>query len=190
MVKNFCYTRIIEEEDFFIMIVLALDPSTKVTGFAVYKDQELIDHGYINAGSADVFNRIHKMISEIEEILNKYEIDKAILEEVLPEDVRNNNKTFKALMYLQAFITDCLHSHKIEYSFFVASEWRKKCGIHTGRGIKREILKTQDIKFVQSQYGIKVNDDEADAICIGFAAVGGIIKEPQVIVDDSGFEFA
>lgn len=172
------------------MTVLALDPSTKITGFAVYKDQELVDHGYINAGSIDVFNRIHKMITGIEEILSKYTIDKAIIEEVLPEDVRNNNKTFKALIYLQAFIVDCLHEHKIEYSFYTASEWRKRCGIHTGRGIKRESLKPQDIKFVQSQFGIKTNDDEADAICIGFAAVGGVIKEAQVIVDDSGFEFA
>lgn len=172
------------------MIVLALDPSTRMTGFAVYKDQELVDHGYINAGSTDVFNRIHKMITGIEEILSKYTIDKAIIEEILPEDVKNNNKTFKALMYLQAFIADCLHTHKIEYIFYTASEWRKKCGIHIGRGIKRESLKPQDIKFVQSQFGIKVNDDEADAICIGFAAVGGVIKEAQVIVDDSGFEFA
>jgi len=35
-----------------------------------------------------------------------------------------------------------------------------------GRGIKRETLKNQDIKYVEDKYNIKVNDDEADAICI------------------------
>ena len=93
-------------------------------------------------------------------------------------------------MYLQAFVTDVLDSAKIEFTFYTASQWRKKCGIHTGRGITRESLKPQDIKFVQSQFGVKVNDDEADAICIGFAAVGGVIKSPQTIVTDDGFEFA
>ena len=121
------------------MIVLALDPSTKSTGYAVYNDQNLIAHGCISAGSSNLFKRISRMT--------------------------------------------------VETKFYVASAWRAKCGIRTGRGIKRESLKPQDIKFVQNQFGIKVNDDEADAICIGFAEVGGTIKQPQIIIDD-GFEFA
>ena len=63
------------------------------------------------------------------------------------------------------------------------------CGIKTGAGVRRESLKAKDIAFVKSQFGIIVNDDIADAICIGFSAVGGIIKEPQVIITDDGFEF-
>ena len=42
-------------------------------------------------------------------------------------------------------------------------------GIKTGRGIKRASLKEADIAFVEETFGITVNDDEADAICIGFA---------------------
>lgn len=171
------------------MIVLALDPSTKSTGYAVYKDQELITHSYITAGSTNLYNRIHKMIEEIEKVIKEYKVEKAIIEDIIPDDVRNNQSVFKALMYLQGFITDLLNTYNIEFAFYTASEWRKKCGIHIGRGIKRDSLKPQDIKFVQSQFGIKVNDDEADAICIGFAAVGGVIKEPQVIIEDD-FEFA
>ena len=47
--------------------------------------------------------------------------------------------------------------------------WRKDCGIRTGRGIKREALKKADIQFVKDNYNIDVNDDIADAICIGHA---------------------
>jgi len=172
------------------MIVLALDLSTKNTGWSIFTDQSLTAHGYINAGSTNVFRRIHHMVDEIKKIITQYNPTKAIIEDVLPEDVKHNIQVYKALTYLQGFICDTLDTAKIEYAFYTASEWRKKCGIHTGRGIKRESLKPKDIAFVQSQFGIKVNDDEADAICIGFAAVGGKIKEPQVIVDEDGFEFA
>lgn len=173
------------------MIVLALDPSTKNTGIAVFKDQELIYHNYINAGSANLFRRIDKMIEGIEAVIKEYKPTCVVIEDPIPEDVHHNQNVYKALMYLQAFIMYSLDKNKItNIKFFTSSEWRKKCGIHTGRGIHRDSLKPKDIAFVESQFGIKVNDDEADAIGIGFAAVGGVIKEPQVIIDDSGFEFA
>lgn len=173
------------------MIVLALDPSTKNTGIAVFKDQELIYHNCINAGSQNLFRRIDKMIEGIEAVIKEYKPTHVAIEDPIPEDVQHNQNTYKALMYLQAFIMYYLDKYKItNIKFFTSSEWRKKCGIKTGRGIRRESLKLKDIAFVKSQFGIKVNDDEADAIGIGFAAVGGVIKEPQIIIDDSGFEFA
>lgn len=172
------------------MVILALDPSTKNTGWSIFINQDLHAHGYISAGSTNLFNRIHYMIDELKKIIEKYNPEKAILEDPLPEDVKHNIQTFKALTYLQGFICDLLNDNKIEYKFYTSSEWRKKCGIRTGAGIKRDPLKASDIAFVQNQFGIKVNDDEADAICIGFAAVGGEIKKPQIIIDNSGFEFA
>jgi len=174
------------------MITLALDMSTKSSGWAIFEDQSLKEYGCITAGSANLYNRIHKMISELEEILKKYNIDNVIIEDVVPEDVKGNQTVFKALMYLQGFVMDCLDRNNLRnIKFFTSSEWRKKCGIHTGRGVKRDSLKPKDIQFCYSQFGIKANDDIADAICIGFAAVGGIIKEPQDIieVDEYGFEF-
>ena len=170
------------------MITLAIDASTKSTGWSIFKQQELIDYGCITAGSANLFHRIHKMIDEISKIIEKYKVDQVAIEDVIPEDVRHNQQVYKALMYLQAFLADKCDQFNIKPTFYVASSWRKKCGIHTGRSVYRESLKAQDIQFVKSQFGINVNDDEADAICIGFAHVGGKIKEPQIIEDD-GFEF-
>lgn len=172
------------------MIVLALDLSTKSSGWAIYYDQELVSHGVITAGSTNVFHRIHRMTDEIKKIAQENKVTHVMIEDILPEDVRNNQNVFKALTYLQGFVLDALDSLNLKPAFYTASQWRKKCGIQTGRGIKRESLKPKDIQFVQSQFGIKVSDDEADAICIGFAAVGGVIKEPQVIIDEDGFEFA
>ena len=48
----------------------------------------------------------------------------------------------------------------------------------TNNGKKRILLSACSKEFVKNQFGITVNDDIADAICIGFAAVGGTIKIP------------
>ena len=170
------------------MQILAIDPSSKSTGIAVFSDQELIHYECITAGSANLFKRINKMVEGIENILKTYSIEKVVMEEVIPDDVKGNNTVFKALIYLQGFIVAKLDEYKLKPVFFVSSEWRKKCGIHTGRGVMRESLKPKDQAFVKSQFGLTVNDDIADAICIGFAAVGGVVKEPQVVVSEHGFE--
>lgn len=171
------------------MITLAIDASTKSTGQAVFDEQELKDYGCITAASTNLYTRIDKMIEGISDILTREKIDRVIIEDVLPEDVRGNQTVFKALMHLQAFICHTLNKFKITPTFVVASHQRKLCGIKTGAGVRRESLKAKDIAFVKSQYGISVNDDIADAICIGFAGVGGVVKEPQVVVTEDGFEF-
>ena len=171
------------------MITLAVDASTKSTGIAIFDGQELKHYDCITASSTDLFKRIHKMQDEIEKIIKNYKIEKIVMEDVIPEDVHGNQNVFKALTYLQGYLIEVFNRNKIPYELVVASHWRKLCGIKTGSGVRRESLKPKDIAFVKNQFGISVNDDIADAICIGFAAVGGIIKEPQVVVVD-GFEFA
>ena len=170
-------------------ILLAIDGSTKNTGWAIFIDNTLTAHGVINAGSANVFRRIDKMIEEMRKIIEQYKPTKISMEEVLPEDVRHNNNVFKPLMYLQGYFMHLFDAYKIPADLVVASHWRKCCGIKTGAGIQRTSLKPKDIAFVKNQFGISANDDICDAICIGFAAVGGTIKEPQIVVVD-GFEFA
>lgn len=171
------------------MVTLALDLSTKSSGQAIYDGQQLKDYGCITSASSNLYTRIDKMIEELKNILTKEKVDAVVIEDVLPEDVKNNQSVFKALMYLQGFVCHTLNRFKLTPTFVTASHQRKLCGIRTGAGIRRESLKPKDIAFVQSQFGIKVNDDIADAICIGFSAVGGIIKEPQTITTDDGFEF-
>lgn len=154
------------------MKILAIDASTRSTGFAIFKDKELKEYGCITASSTDLVKRINKMIKELNEILTRErEIDKIILEEVRPEQGLQNIKTHKALMYLQAAITFLIHERfsNIEIIYLYPSEWRAACQIHTGRGIRRQSLKPADIKFVKDTYNIEVNDDTADAIGLGYA---------------------
>lgn len=72
---------------------------------------------------------------------------------------------------MQASIAFLVHDkyNKTVIDYIYPSSWRAAIGIKTGRGIKRASLKEADIAFVEETFGITVNDDEADAICIGYA---------------------
>lgn len=153
------------------MKILALDLSTRSTGWAVFEETELIDYGCITASSSDLINRIHKIINGLDIVLDKYEIDKIVVEEVRPEMGTQNIKTHRALMWLQGAVAIFIHekSGKLDIEYLYPNQWRKLCGIKTGSGVRRESLKPKDIAFVKDKYNIVVNDDIADAIGIGYA---------------------
>lgn len=147
------------------MIVLALDLSTKQSGYALGIDGQLEKHGFISASNNNPIKRIIKMRDQITKILKIYNIKKIIMEQVRPE---YNSHTMKVLMWLQAAIVIAAYEidPQIQCEFIGASSWRAQLKIKQGRGVKRNQLKPQDIQYVKNKYNIQVNDDEADAICI------------------------
>ena len=155
------------------MNILSLDLSTRSSGWAYFENGELKQHGCITSASTDLIKRIYKMRDEIAAILDQYSVDKVIVEEVRPEGGYGvgNTQTHRALMWLQAATAFLLHDNypQIQIKYIYPSSWRAKLGIKNGRGIKRTSLKEADIAFVKDKYNIEVNDDEADAICIGLA---------------------
>ena len=105
--------------------------------------------------------------------MSENKVDKIVVEEVRPEGGYGvgNTQTHRALMWLQASIAFLVHDkyNKTVIDYIYPSSWRAAIGIKTGRGVKRTSLKEQDIEFVKEHFGLDVNDDEADAICIGYA---------------------
>lgn len=154
------------------MKILALDLSTKSSGWAIFQDGILTDYGCISSTSTDLMKRINIMLDGIKEILQKHnDIEKIYAEEVRPENGMQNIKTHRALMWLQGVIALEIYNFnkKIELELVYPSSWRAAIGIKTGRGIKRTSLKEKDMQFVKENYNLDVNDDIADAICIGYA---------------------
>lgn len=151
------------------MRILALDLSSKSTGWAIFDNNNLIQYGCIIQNSTDSLLRIINITKEIENIYLQYKPDKIVCEDIIPSEVGHNQQVFKVLHYLQAAVVLMLHNYKQTVEFYVSSEWRKKCGIKTGRGITRDMVKQADIKFVKDKYNLDVNDDIADAIGIGYA---------------------
>lgn len=104
------------------MNILSIDASTKSTGLAIFIEKELKEYKCITSASTDLIKRIYIMRDGIKEVLDKYKIDKIILEEVRPESPGcANPKTAKALMYLQAAIEFLIHDNfkniTIEYVY-------------------------------------------------------------------------
>lgn len=152
------------------MKILSIDASSKSTGIAIFQNGKLIYHqNIIVKSSLDVLTRIKKMTNRIQEIYNKYKPTDIVMQQILPQDVRHNQKVFKALIYLQASIVLMLHTYKKQVTLYVASHWRSLCGIKTGRGVTRDRLKQASKDLVRQNYGLVVNDDISDAICIGIA---------------------
>ena len=148
------------------MKILSLDLSTKSSGWCIGQDKKLQKSGCVNANSKDVNARIIKIRDELSKIIKENNIDKIVMQQVRPE---YNSHTSKVLMWLQAAVVLAAYeiNPKIKYDFIGASTWRAALKMKQGRGIKRETLKPQDIKYVEDKYSIKVqNDDQADAICI------------------------
>ncbi len=160
------------------MNLLSIDASTKSTGIAYFVNGKLTKYDCFTASSTDLIKRIYKIVNSLKTFMLENKTDKIVLEEVIPknnqdESHTSNLKTRKALMYLQAQINFMLHDNfsKVEIDYVYPSEWRAAIGIRTGRGIERATLKEADIQFVKDNYGITVNDDIADAICIGHSII-------------------
>lgn len=155
------------------MNILSLDLSTKSTGWAYFENGELKNHGCITAYSTDLINRIQKIVNELKQKAKELKISTIVVEEVRPEGGYGvgNLKTHKALMWLQAAVAFWIHDEypDICIDYIYPSSWRATLGIKNGRGIKRQSLKEADVEYVRNRYNINVNDDEADAICIGLA---------------------
>lgn len=151
------------------MKILSLDLSTKSSGWAIFDDGQLLNYGCQTSSSTDLVKRIHIMVTKVQELVTEYDIDKIIIEEVRPDT--SNPKTLKALMWLQGALAIMMHDNfpTTEIEYIYPSSWRAAIGIRSGRGIKRESLKQADIDFIKKKYDINVNDDIADAICIGLA---------------------
>lgn len=163
------------------MYVLSIDASTKSTGYAIFKDRELIYFDYITANDTNVCARILKITEQLEKVIRKNPIDKIVFEEVRPDTGAGGNvHTHKMLMWLQASIA--LVAYQINPFIFTEymypSQWRKVCGIKNGRGVTRDQVKKNDVEFVKNKFNIEVNDDIADAIGIGYAY---IIGQPKTL---------
>ena len=170
------------------MITIAIDASTKSTGVAIFKDKQLTHRHNIQDNGKNVLKRIKVMTDCIEEIytaekdLNEGHQIQVIMEQIIPDNLNeakwtHNQATFKALFYLQAAIVLMFDNYGIDVEFIGASSWRKQCGIKQG-GATRDVLKARDIEFVKEKFGFSVNDDVADAICIGWAKVNAT-PQPQ-----------
>lgn len=155
------------------MIILALDQSTRTSGWSVYDNDQLISFGHWSETSKDFGVRIYNIINEIQKKINTFKPDKIVFENIQLQSDENRNigvDTFQKLAQVQGAIILLCQLNNIPYEMVYASEWRKLCNFLKGNDKHRDSQKKITQEWVQQRYEKKCTQDEADAICIGFYA--------------------
>ena len=148
-------------------ILIALDESTTSTGYAVFRNSALIEHGIFSSKSKDVLERVSYIMEEIEKLITRYKPNNMIIEDV---QITMNAATAKSLLGLQFMIEIYAHRNNISCETYRTTKWRKILGLSNSRALDRKAKKQKTIDYVKDKYGIEIlKDDESDAIAIGTA---------------------
>lgn len=144
---------------------LSLDQALQTTGWAVFKNNELVGHGtYQIPADKGMETRLGLMFAELNKLYKEYEFDFIVFEGIQNQQ---NAETFKRLAYVQAAIMLWCYFENIGYEILTPSEWRSKLSVSFGK--KREEQKKKAMELVSDVFNVDVSSDEADAICIGLA---------------------
>ena len=149
--------------------LIVIDGSTQKTGVAYfcngkYKAHHLLDY----SKDKNIDNRFDDMSHAIWDLLEIYKPNILYIEETY---AAVNPQTTKVLTRLQGVAYAWCMNHDCNFNTIRPSSWRKQLNFTQGKGIKRDQLKEQSVKYVLDNYGLNVGDDEADAICIGDAVI-------------------
>ena len=147
--------------------ILALDQASKITGYAIFKNGVYLKHGTIESNHSDLGIRLQYLRDELMLLINNYNIDEVIFEDIqLQDNIGNNVATFKTLAEVMGVIIVTLTDLNVSYTSVLSSEWRKRLSLGTG-GNTRKVQKQKAQIYIKNKYGLNVSEDEADALCIG-----------------------
>ena len=147
--------------------LLALDQSSRITGWAIFEDGELQQYGKFNAetASAQIGKRLEYIRNKVKTLIEENNITEVVLEDIqMQGNVANNVQTFKTLAEVFGVISELLVEMDIPQSAVLASSWKSALGI---RGRARAEQKRNAQIWVTTTYSKKPTQDECDAICIG-----------------------
>lgn len=151
--------------------MISLDLSTKISGVAIwmdgnYKESFIIDY----SKEKDVVKRIDKMCSELWSQLDYYSPTIVYAEDTY---CNGNPDVQKKLNRIQGVVYAWCLIHHVEFNLLMPNAWRKHIpGFPLGKNVKRDEQKKFSIKYFSDNYGkTPWSDDEADAVCIGEAAI-------------------
>lgn len=149
--------------------LLTIDSSTKKTGCAFFLNGEYINGILINCEKdKNMDSRFEAMSKALWAAFNEFHPNILYLEETV---VPRNAQTQRFLTRLQGVVFAWCMIHECEFYTIRPTVWRKAVGMAQGKGVKREQLKEQAKQYVLERYDIAVNDDQAEAICIGDAVL-------------------
>jgi crossover junction endodeoxyribonuclease RuvC len=140
---------------------LGLDMSTARTGWSVFYDGQLIDHGFLNLEKVKTFEE--KCVVAYDFILAK--LDQYAIDNLVAEDqfFGKNGKTGKTLMRFSGIAALIAGQRRLPIVFIPPTEIKK---VFTGKGnatkddIRQKVVEIYDLDIV--------DDNQTDAIAIGY----------------------
>ena len=148
------------------MRILALDQASRVSGWAIFDEDNLEQYGKIDVSKYyDLGDRLHVIRQEVEHIIDDEHIDAVVLEDIYMDGQRVNNvQTFKALAEVFGVLYELCIDMEKPVNAVLAGTWKSTLGI---KGKTRTEQKQNAQKWVIDNYQVKPTQDECDAICIG-----------------------
>lgn len=153
------------------MILLALDQSSRTTGWAVFNNGELAAKGNFTMAQDDFGERLHGIREKIKSLISTYNVTEIVFEDIqLQSNVGNNVETFKKLAEVFGIVAELSFDLHLPATALHPVSWKSAAGI---KGRTRPEQKKNAQLHVLEKYGCKVGEDTSDAICIGEAYLKG-----------------
>ena len=143
--------------------VLGLDQATRLTGWSIYDNKELVKYGTFETSLNDEIARDHAIKEWLINVINLWQIDIVGIEGIQYQSTMGVT-TFEKLARLQGILLDTLYENKIQYKICPTNTWRAHCGV---KGRTRSDKKKSMQMLAKKWFDITITDDEADAIGIG-----------------------
>ena len=145
--------------------LLSLDQSSRTSGYAVFDNGQLIKYGKFTFDDADIGIRLNKIRNKVKELIEEYDINEVIMEDIqLQASTGNNVSTFKMLAEVFGVIYELLTELGIKNSAVLATVWKSTLKI---KGKNRVEQKRNAQAKIEEAFNLQPTQDEADAICIG-----------------------
>ena len=151
---------------------MAIDQSSRVTGYAIYDNEQLIKFGHFSIpANKTMGQRLKSFHSHLSELLETYHIEQLYFEGIQLQN--GNAETYKKLAMVQGIVFFTCDVKQIPCTELMPSHWRKilteKHNWKFGRS--RAEQKQKAAEFVNKIFQEKPTEDECDAICLGLAGI-------------------
>lgn len=144
--------------------ILALDQSSRVTGYAVFQDNKLVTSGTFTVSDDSIPDRLVKIRRKVMDLISSYNINKILLEDIQLQTQSNNVSTHKILAEVLGVLEELSAEMDIPHELIHSQTWKSTLNI---KGRDRAAQKKNAQAYVADVYKLKVSQDESDAICIG-----------------------
>ena len=144
--------------------ILALDQASRTSGYAVFQEGRLITSGTFTYDDSDFALRLVKIRNKVFSLIEEYNITKILLEDIQLQGQTNNVTTYKALAEVLGVLEELARELNIPHELVHSQTWKSTLGI---KGRDRATQKRNAQDFITQVYGLKVSQDQSDAICIG-----------------------